>query len=75
MNKSINWQKKTPPLPDVDSIYTEVTHDGKEITFTGAPDNELETTETDKGQLILERNFGVLKSPKKTNQIFEGFLP
>ena len=28
-----------------------------------------------KGQLISERNFDVFKSPKKTNQIFEGFLP
>ena len=28
-----------------------------------------------KGQLISERNFGVFKSSKKQNQIFEGYLP
>ena len=28
-----------------------------------------------KGQSISERNFGSFKSPKKTNQIFVGFLP
>ena len=28
-----------------------------------------------KGQSISERNFGSFQSPKKTNQIFEGFLP
>ena len=28
-----------------------------------------------KGQLISGRNFDIFKSPKKTNQIFEGFLP
>ena len=51
VNKSTNWQKKTPPFSDVDSIYTEIadivthdtSHDEKEITVTGAPD---------KGQLI-----------------------
>ena len=66
-------EKKTPPFSDVDSIYTEVadivthdtSHDGKEDTFIGAPDNEIESTETDKGQLISERNFGVFKSPQK----------
>ena len=56
--------KKTPPFSDVDSIYTEVadivshdtSHDGKEITFTDAPD---------KGQLISSCLFDVLNFPKK----------
>ena len=29
----------------------------------------------DKSQLISERNFGVFKSPQKSNQILKGFLP
>ena len=28
-----------------------------------------------KGQLISEWNFGVFKSPKKANQMFDRFLP
>ena len=30
---------------------------------------------SDKGQLISERNFGVFKSPKKANEILDRFLP
>ena len=31
--------------------------------------------EADKGQLILEGNFDVFKSPQNRNKFFEGFLP